>query len=142
MSGETAGASEAPRSRPAPRPIRRVVCAYSVDSLPGAWLQTWRRLDRLLQRSGFKVKATLAPLEDLPEDTDILVVPPELREAARAAARPGTRVLITPPAAAAAAFEDLVKRLEAGVEITAEHVNPAEQAGPKIVTYRGSTLLD
>ena len=36
------------------------------------------------------LKATLAPLEDLPIDTDILVVPPDLREAAREAAPPGT----------------------------------------------------
>jgi hypothetical protein len=124
------------------RVIRRVVCGYRVESLPGAWLQTWRRLDRLLQRSGFRVKATLAPLEELPDDTDVLVVPPELREAARAAAPPGTPLLVTTPGAAPAAFADLLKRLEAGTEMTAERADPAEPAGPKIVTYRGATRLD
>jgi hypothetical protein len=119
-----------------------VVCAYRIGSLPGAWLQTWRRLDRLLQREGFRVTATLAPLEDLPEDADILVVPPELGEAARAAAPPGTPVLVTSPEAATTTFADLVKRLGAGTELTAARVDPAEQGGPKIVTYRGATRLD
>jgi hypothetical protein len=141
-SGDDAGASEAPPSAPTPRLVRRVVCGYRIDSLPGAWLQTWRRLDRLLQREGFKVTATLAPLEDLPEDTGVLVVPPELSEAARAAVPSGTPVLVTSPEAATAAFADLVKRLEAEIELTAERVDPAEPAGPKIVTYRGATRLD
>src|SRR5690348_5072836 len=95
-----------------PRQVRRVVCAYRSYSLPGDWLQVWRRLDRVLERSGFKVKATLAPLEELPEDTDVLVVPPELREAAHEAAAPSTPILVTSPAASAGAFADLVKRLE------------------------------
>ena len=115
---------------------------YRLGWLPGAWLQTWRRLDRTLQRAGFKVKATLAPLEELPEDTDILVVPPELREAAREVTQSTVPVLVTTPAAAPAAFADLVKRLEAGTELFAERTDPAEAGAPKIVTYRGSTLLD
>ena len=130
-----------PGSGSAPRLVRRVVCAYRMESLPGAWLQTWRRLDRMLERAGLKVKATLAPLEELPEDMDILVIPPELREAARTAA-PETPLLVTPPEVAADAFADLVKRLEAGTDYSAERVDPVEQAGPKIVTYRGSTRLD
>jgi hypothetical protein len=96
----------------------------------------------VLQRAGFNVRTTLAPLENMPEDTDVLVVPPELREAARRAAAPGVRILITPAASAPGAFADLVKRLEAGDGITAERLDPAGQQGPKIVRYRGSTRLD
>lgn len=125
-----------------PKLVRRVVCSYKLGWLPGDWLQTWRRLDRVFARAELKVKATLAPLEDLPKDTDILVVPPELREAAREAVPPGTPILVTPASAAAGAFAELVSRLEAGTEFTAEKVDPADKDKPKIVRYRGHTLID
>src|SRR5205823_2353410 len=99
-----AAASSADEVPKAPRVVRRVVCSYKLGWLPGDWLQTWRRLDRVFARANLKVKATLAPLEDLPADTDILVVPPELREAARAAVAPGTPILVTPASAASGAF--------------------------------------
>jgi hypothetical protein len=125
-----------------PKLVRRVVVSYRLGWLPGDWLQTWRRLDRVFARAELNVKATLAPLEDLPIDTDILVVPPDLREAAREAALPGTPILVTPASAAAGAFADLVSRLKAGTEFTAEAVDPADKDKPKIVSYRGHTLLD
>jgi hypothetical protein len=125
-----------------PKVVRRVVCSYQLGWLPGDWLQTWRRLDRVLARAELNVKATLAPLEDLPEDTDILVVPPELREAARGVARPGMPILVTPASSAAGAFAELVTRLQAGTDFTAEKVDAADKDKPKIVTYRGHTLLD
>ncbi len=125
-----------------PRLVRRVVCSYRLGWLPGDWLQTWRRLDRVFARANLRVKATLAPLEDLPEDTDILVVPPDLRDDARGAVKPGTPILVTPASAAAGAFAELVKRLEAGTDFTAERVDPNDKDKPKIVSYRGHTLLD
>jgi hypothetical protein len=134
--------AEASTSAPGPKIVRRVVCSYRLGWLPGDWLQTWRRLDRVFARAELKVKATLAPLEDLPPDTDILVVPPELREAAREAALPGTPILVTPASAAAGAFADLVSRLQLGTEFTAERLDPADKDKPKIVSYRGHTLLD
>jgi len=130
-------------SAPTPKLVKRVVVSYKLGWLPGEWLQAWRRLDRVFARANLSVKATLAPLEDLPPDTDIIVVPPELREAAGNAAVPGTPMLVTPASAAAGAFAELVARLEAGVEFTAEKFDPAdEKAKPKIVTYRGHTLID
>jgi hypothetical protein len=125
-----------------PRLVRKIVCAYRLGSLPGEWLQTWRRLERLLQREGFKVQVVLEPLEALPEDTHVLVVPPELREAAHEAVAPGTPILVTTPRAAPKAFDDLVQRLAAGSELIAPRLDPAEPPGPKIVTYRGTTRLD
>ena len=122
--------------------VRRVVCSYKLGWLPGDWLQTWRRLDRVFARAELNVKASLYPLEDLPDDTDILVVPPDLREAAYAAVPPGTPILVTPAGAAAGAFADLVSRLQAGTEFTAEKVDPEQKDKPKIVSYRGHTLLD
>jgi hypothetical protein len=127
---------------PQPKLVRRVVCSYHIGWLPGDWLQTWRRLDRVFARANLNVKATLAPLEDLPEDTDILVVPPELREDARGAVTPGTPILVTPASAAAGAFAELVSRLQAGSDFTAESVDPEQKDRPKIVSYRGHTLLD
>jgi hypothetical protein len=131
---------EAPQSEP--RLITRVVCGYRVGFLPGDWLQTWRRLDRLFARANLNVKATLAPLEELPPDTGILVVPPDLREEARQAAPPGTPILVTPAASAAGAFADLVAKLEAGTELRAEKIDPQSEAGPRIVSYTGYTRND
>ncbi|HEX8969115.1 MAG TPA: hypothetical protein VF937_14630 [Chloroflexota bacterium] len=125
-----------------PKMVRRVVCSYRLGWLPGDWLQTWRRLDRVFARANLRVKATLAPLEDLPSDTDILVVPPDLREDAREAAPPGTPILVTPASAAAGAFAELVRRLEEGKDFAAEKIDPSEKDKPKIVSYRGHTLLD
>jgi hypothetical protein len=109
--------------------VRRVVCGYRLGWLPGDWLRTWRRLDRALAGANLKVAAELAPLEDLPAGIDILIVPPDLREAAHASAPPGTPILVTPAAAAAGAFGDLVARLEAGTQFTAEKLDPADGTG-------------
>src|SRR3954470_3509682 len=122
--------AEASEEGPPPKLVRRVVCSYHIGWLPGDWLETGRRLDRVFARANLRVKATLAPLEDLPEDTDILVVPPELREDARGAVVPGTPILVTPASAAAGAFAELVARLEAGVDFTAEHLDPDEKDKP------------
>jgi len=127
---------------PRARLITRVVVGYRLGFLPGEWLQTWRRLDRVLARANLNVKATLAPLEEMPEDTGILVVPPDLREAAREAVPPGTPILVTPANAAAGAFNDLVARLEAGTELRADHISEDEAQGPKIVSYTGYTRND
>jgi hypothetical protein len=128
--------------QPSPRVVRRIVCVYRLGFLPGEWLQTWRRLDRLLMRSGLKVKALLEPLEDLPEDADLVVAPVELREAAEAAVQPGVRVLPTTPPTAAEDFAGLVRELEAGTELTAERTDPARAGDPTIVTYRGGMRID
>jgi len=128
--------------QPAPRLVRRIVCGYRQGVLPGEWLQTWRRLDRLLDRSGLKVKALLEPLEDLPTDVDLLVIEPDLRAVAEAVISPGVPIFLTTPPTAASDFAALVQRLEAGTELTAERVDPAEAGGPTIVTYRGGLRID
>lgn len=136
------GVAETPAAESGPRMVRRVVCAYQSGVLPGEWLQTWRRLDRLFERSSLKVKALLTPLEDLDADVDVLVVPPELREAGEAAVEAGVPVLVTTPASAAFEFNELVRRLVEGSDLTAERIDPSAPVGPTIVTYRGSTRLD
>jgi hypothetical protein len=128
--------------QPAPRLVRKIVCGYRQGFLPGEWLQTWRRLDRLLARSGLKVKALLEPLEELPADVDLLVIEPDLRVAAEAVKPPGVPILLTMPPTAASDFSALIQRLEAGTELTAERVDPAQAAGPTIVTYRGGLRID
>ena len=113
---------------PGPKVVRRVVLGYQLGWLPGDWLRAWRRLDKLFAQAELNVQATLAPLDGLPDDTDILVVPPELRDAARQTARPGTPILVTPAASAAAAFADLVSRLQAGQGFTAERLAASDVA--------------
>jgi len=139
-----AAAPAAPAASAAqPRMVRRVACLYRLDALPGSWLQTWRRLDRVLDRAHLAVKATLDPVENLPAEADILVVPPELRAEVLEKVKPGTPILVTSAESAAGAFAELVRRLEEGVDVTAERFDPDERkAQPKIVSYRGSTRLD
>jgi hypothetical protein len=134
MEGESAADEQQVEhaAAPGPRLITQVVVGYRLGFLPGEWLQTWRRLDRVLASASLNVKATLAPLGELPSDTGILVVPPELREAARDVAPPGTPILVTSASSAAGAFADLVARLEAGVEITAEKLDPEQVAAAAI----------
>src|SRR5260221_10980724 len=114
-----------------PKLVKRIVCSYRMGWLPGDWLQTWRRLGRRLARAKLKVKATLAPLEDLPEDTDILVVPPDLREAARESAKPGTPILVTPASAAAGALAPLVIPPEAGGRLPPRKGQPPRTEKPQ-----------
>jgi hypothetical protein len=142
-SGESSTSEEVAEGTSGPKFVKRVVVSYRLGWLPGEWLQTWRRLDRVFARANLRVKATLAPLEDLPADTDIVVVPPDLRDAAREAAKPGTPILVTPASAAAGAFAELIARLEAGTEFSAEKIDPEiEKTKPKIVSYRGHTIID
>jgi len=122
--------------------VRRIACGYRLGTLPGDWLQTWRRLDRLLARSELRVRVVLEPLENLPADVDLLVVPPELADAAPSAVQPGVPIVVTTPANAADDFAVLVARLEDGAELTAERVDSAAPETPNVVTYRGSVRLD
>jgi hypothetical protein len=122
--------------------LRRIVCAYRLGLLPGDWLQTWRRLDRLMERSGFKVKVALEPLEDLPEGVDLLVIPADLRAAAEATVPPGVPMVLTTPRTAAEDFAALMRRLEAGTELRAERTDPSAANSPTVVTYRGGLRID
>jgi hypothetical protein len=140
MSG--GAADHAAEGNPAPRLVRRIACGYRLGTLPGDWLQTWRRLDRLLARSGFKVRVVLEPLEELPADVDLLVVPPDLADVALSTVQPGVPIVVTTPAGAADDFAALVQRLEVGAELTAERADPAAPETPNVVTYRGSVRLD
>ncbi|MFN8524690.1 MAG: hypothetical protein U0821_16455 [Chloroflexota bacterium] len=123
-----------------PRVIRRAACVYSAGALPGDWLQTWRRLDRLVGRSGLDVKVTLEPLDALPAEVDLLVAPPELEGAARTAAGAEVEVLVTSPSGAAFAFDELMRELLEGQRIVAPRA--ASGTTPHIVTYRGSQRID
>jgi hypothetical protein len=123
-----------------PRVVRRIVCGYEPGLLAGDWLQAWRRLRHVLDRADLAVPGTLAPLDDLPDDTDVLIVPPELVEAARLAA-PTAHLIATTAAAAAAGFDTLAAALVAGVDLTATR-SPAPARDTRVVNYRGPSRLD
>ncbi|MGH2796822.1 MAG: hypothetical protein ACRDM0_03895, partial [Thermoleophilaceae bacterium] len=86
----------------APRLVRTVVCGYSRDELPVAWLQVFRRFEASLARARLRVRVRLVPLEELPEAFEVLIVPEHLRERAVAAA-PDARLIVTAREAAHAA---------------------------------------
>ena len=117
--------------------VRTIVCTYTRQELPAPWLQVFRRFERIVERAGLRVRVRLDPLEELPESFEVIVVPPELRERARALAG-DARVVATTRAEATAAANDLLRELEAGVTLRAERVRPGE---PRIVVHRGPEIL-
>jgi hypothetical protein len=103
----------------APRLVRTLVCSYSREELPTSWLRVFHRLEHAMARAGLRVDVRLFPLEDLPEDVDVLVVPPELADRARAL-RAHARVITTTRQEAAATVQRIVADLQGGGEIYAE----------------------
>lgn len=116
-----------------PRLVRTVVCAYALDALPVSWLQVFRRFEHAMGKAGLAVRVRLHPLEDLPESFDVLVIPPELRIRAMAAAH-GAKVIVTTRESAAGAATELLAEIEAGTSLRAE---PRDTGAPRIVTRRG-----
>ena len=129
MSGQTSNGE--------PRLVRTIVCAYVQAELPTPWLAIFHRFERVMEKAGLKIRVRLLPLESLPEAFEVLVVPPELQEAA-VALQTGARLIVTTRAGAPAAAAELLREIEAGVTLYAQKVQPGE---PKITTYRGSEIL-
>jgi len=120
-----------------PRLVRTIVCAFTQAELPTPWLAIFHRFERTIEKAGLRIRVRLFPLEALPESFEILVVPPELREAAvRLQTR--ARVIVTSRADAAAAADALLREIERGETLYADKVRPGE---PKIMTHRGGDIL-
>jgi len=117
--------------------VRTIVCAFTQAELPTPWLAIFHRFERVMEKAGLRLRVRLFPLEKLPESFEILVVPPELAEAA-AALQTGARMIVTSRADAAAAAGALLKEIERGETLYAEKVRPGE---PKIMTHRGGDVL-
>jgi hypothetical protein len=113
------------------------VCAYVQAELPTPWLAIFHRFERVMEKAGLRIRVRLFPLEALPESFEVLVVPPELQEAAEAL-QTGARLIVTSRAGAAAAADELLREIERGETLYADKVQPGE---PKIMTHRGSDVL-
>ena len=117
--------------------VRTIVCGFSQAELPTPWLAIFHRFERVMEKAGLRVRVRLFPLEALPETFEVLVVPPELQDAA-AALQTGARLIVTSRADAPAAAAQLLAEIERGETLYAERVQPGE---PKIMTHRGSDIL-
>jgi hypothetical protein len=117
--------------------VRTIVCGFVRSELPTPWLAIFHRFQRVMEKAGLKIRVRLLPLESLPETFEVLVVPPEIREAAEAL-QTSARLIVTSRAEAPAAAAELLREIEAGVTLYAEKVRPGE---PQIMTYRGSDVL-
>jgi hypothetical protein len=119
------------------RLVSTIVCAYTVAELPTPWLAIFHRFERVMEKAGLRIRVRLFPLEELPETFEVLVVPPELQEAA-AALQTGARIIVTSRPDAPAAADALLREIERGETLYAEKVRPGE---PKIMTHRGGDIL-
>lgn len=119
------------------RLMRTIVCAYSRDELPTSWLQVFRRFERAMARARLDIRVRLAPLEELPESFEVLVVAPQLQQRAEAL-QTGARIICTTRQLAPVAVEELLLELQSGQSIYAERADPDE---PRIVVHRGSEVL-
>jgi hypothetical protein len=117
--------------------VRTIVCAYTQAELPTPWLAIFHRFERVMEKAGLRVRVRLFPLEALPETFEVLVVPPELQEAA-AGLQTGARLVVTSRADAPAAAARLLAEIERGETLYADRVQPGE---PKIMTHRGNEIL-
>lgn len=119
------------------RLVRTIVCTYTRDELPASWLQVFRRFERTIARARLRIRVRLAPLEDLPERFEVLVVAPHLERQARAAAG-DARMVVTTREGAVGSIADLLREIEEGRTLYAEAADPND---PVIVTKRGSDEL-
>ena len=117
--------------------VRTIVFAFTQAELPTPWLAIFHRFERVMEKAGLRIRVRLFPLEKLPESFEILVVPPELGDAALAL-QTGARIIVTSRADAPAAADALLKEIERGETLYAEKVRPGE---PKIMTHRGGDVL-
>ena len=121
----------------APLLVSTIVCAYTQAELPTPWLAIFHRFERTMAKAHLRIRVRLFPLEELPETFEVLVVPPELQEAAQAR-QTGARIIVTSRADAPAAADALLREIERGETLYAEKVRPGE---PKIMTHRGGDIL-
>ncbi len=119
------------------RLVHTIVCAYTQAELPTPWLAIFHRFEKVMRKAGLRTRVRLFPLEALPESFEVLVVPPELREAAEGL-QAGARLIVTSRADAGAAANELLAEIERGETLFAERVQPGE---PRIVTHRGADIL-
>jgi hypothetical protein len=130
LSGQTSDGEER-------RLVQTIVCAYTQAELPTPWLAIFHRFERVMEKAGLRIRVRLFPLEALPESFEVLVVPPELGDAAQAL-QTGARLIVTSRPQAPAAADLLLREIERGETLYAEKVRPGE---PKIMTHRGGDTL-
>lgn len=130
MSGQTSKGDER-------QLVQTIVCAFSQAELPTPWLAIFHRFERVMEKAGLRIRVRLFPLEALPESFEVLVVPPELREAAETL-QTSARLIVTTRAEAPAAAAALLEEIQRGETLFAERVQPG---APKIMTHRGSDIL-
>ena len=120
---------------------RRIVCGYDIELLPTWWLQVHRMVKARLEREGALVKVDLLPLTDLPENFDLLLVPPDALTIARDHAPRVECVAVTSddyPRQVAEILAHLRGRSWYSVQESAEH----DQPQPKIVRHLGYEKID
>ncbi|TMB75353.1 MAG: hypothetical protein E6J52_09605 [Chloroflexi bacterium] len=131
--------SGTPSATPQPeaRVIRTVVCAFSRDELPADDLQVFRRFEHSMKKAGLDVRVRLEPIEQLPEQFDVLVVSPALERRANQAGGDAI-VMVTTRQTAASAADRLLAEIARGYPITAARKDPN---APHIVRRRGYEVL-
>jgi len=131
--------SGTPSATPQPeaRVIRTVVCAFSRDELPADDLQVFRRFEHSMKKAGLDVRVRLEPIEQLPEQFDVLVVSPALERRANQVGGDAI-VMVTTRQTAASAADRLLAEIARGYPITAARKDPN---APHIVRRRGYEVL-
>ncbi len=125
------------------RVLKRIVFGYSVDSFSGLQIVGYNQFKRMLARAGFDIAVSLAPLNDLAPDVDILFVSPNLAEPARQAA-PRSRVEVLENFVNHPIYERMIQQLTDGQEWTAARLSERRSAedGGEIVRYRGYERIE
>lgn len=118
------------------RPVRKIAFAYE-SGLPAAWMLGIQAFKRKLARAGVRTPVVRVPVEAIPSDADLVLVPTGLA-AGLPERLPDATVVPLPTFTDQGFYSSLVRAL---VEAQAARPQPASTV-PIIVTYRGEERIE
>jgi mannitol-specific phosphotransferase system IIBC component len=124
--------------RSQPRVVEKIVFGYE-RAVPAALLVGFEQLKHKLKRAGLNVRVTFLPLDNLPDDVDVLLVTEDAIVAARRHA-PNAELIALQQYRNSPEYSMLVSQLQEGVELRVKTGNDdtgtaSEQS--QTVKYRG-----
>jgi hypothetical protein len=112
-----------------------IACGYADGMLASSWFRAYKRVKQTIKRGSFEARVELVPITELPPLVDVLIVPPELEDVARAL--PAVReLLIAEPGRVQREFDHVVDRL-----VRDGHLAHAPAPARVLAVHRGFRAL-
>lgn len=126
-----------------PKLVHKIGFGYKLDYMPAPLIIGYHQFSKRVEQAGFNIRVLLVPLNDLSSDLDLVFVPREF-ESDAAAMLPAEKIIALDEFVNQPLYADLVRRLEEGIEISAERLDPNSTKSDEgmIVRYRGYDRID